>query len=51
MPVVFDLIRLVLELAGMADNPHPAEAKLAQLLGLWDPALPQSESQGGQIGH
>jgi hypothetical protein len=46
---VFDLIPAVLELAGMADNPHPAEAKLAQLLGLWDPVLPQYESQRGKL--
>jgi hypothetical protein len=30
---VFDLIHVILQLAGMADNPHPAHAKLAQLLG------------------
>jgi hypothetical protein len=33
---VFDLIYVVLQLAGMADNPHPAEAKLAELLGRRD---------------
>jgi hypothetical protein len=29
---VFDLIYVVLQLAGMTDNPDPAEAKLAELL-------------------
>jgi hypothetical protein len=32
VPIVFDLIRVVLELVGMADNTQPAEAKLADLL-------------------